>query len=211
MGTRNLTCVYLDGKYRVAQYGQWDGYPEGQGMTCLHFLQRMDEEKFKKELLMIKPMPKGYTEGIMDALGARNGLMTMEQAAKLRELFPEFHRNTAAGILQMIMDGDVGKYLVNEIEFAADSLFCEWCYVIDFDRRTFEVYEGFNHKPLTEEDRFFFLEEKSKKSWRENDDQYHPVKLVKSWSLDALPTDEEFLKAFREEEDEHAKPFGEEE
>lgn len=25
MGTRNLTAVYLDGQYKVAQYGQWDG------------------------------------------------------------------------------------------------------------------------------------------------------------------------------------------
>ena len=25
MGTRNLTAVYLDGQYKVAQYGQW-GY-----------------------------------------------------------------------------------------------------------------------------------------------------------------------------------------
>lgn len=31
MGTRNLTAVYLDGQYKVAQYGQWDGYPEGRG------------------------------------------------------------------------------------------------------------------------------------------------------------------------------------
>lgn len=23
MGTRNLTAVYLDGQYKVAQYGQW--------------------------------------------------------------------------------------------------------------------------------------------------------------------------------------------
>lgn len=38
MGTRNLTAVYLDGQYKVAQYGQWDGYPEGQGITVLTFL-----------------------------------------------------------------------------------------------------------------------------------------------------------------------------
>lgn len=31
MGTRNLTCVVLDGEFKVAQYGQWDGYPEGSG------------------------------------------------------------------------------------------------------------------------------------------------------------------------------------
>ena len=45
MGTRNLTAVYLDGQYKVAQYGQWDGYPEGQGITALTFLRdKMDCE-----------------------------------------------------------------------------------------------------------------------------------------------------------------------
>jgi hypothetical protein len=38
MGTRNLTRVICDGKTKVAQYGQWDGYPEGQGKTVLNFL-----------------------------------------------------------------------------------------------------------------------------------------------------------------------------
>lgn len=51
MGTRNLTAVYLDGQYKVAQYGQWDGYPEGQGITVLTFLRdKMDLELFKEAL-----------------------------------------------------------------------------------------------------------------------------------------------------------------
>ena len=51
MGTRNLTIVYVDGEYKVAQYGQWDGYPEGQGATCLDFLRnKMDEKIFREEL-----------------------------------------------------------------------------------------------------------------------------------------------------------------
>lgn len=37
MGTRNLTCVVLDGKYVVSSYGQWDGYPSGQGKQFLIF------------------------------------------------------------------------------------------------------------------------------------------------------------------------------
>ena len=38
MGTRNLTCVFVNGEYKVAQYCQWDGYPSGQGLTILNFL-----------------------------------------------------------------------------------------------------------------------------------------------------------------------------
>ena len=50
MGTRNLTCVYKNGEYRVAQYGQWDGYPEGQGVTILEFLHRVNINEFRNAI-----------------------------------------------------------------------------------------------------------------------------------------------------------------
>ena len=203
MGTRNLTCVYLDGEYKVAQYGQWDGYPEGQGVTCLDFLRNKmhGEDRFKARVRSMKFASQDYIQGILAAYGVKCGLASIDTANMLKTFFPQFHRDTAANILEMIDTQDMGEYLENSIEFAADSLFCEWAYVIDLDKRTFEVYEGFNQEPLTEDDRFFFLEEKSYKEHRD-EDQYHPVKLVKSWSLDELPTAEEFLNAFKKEEEE---------
>lgn len=33
MGTRHLICVYYKRRFAIAQYGQWDGYPGGQGLT----------------------------------------------------------------------------------------------------------------------------------------------------------------------------------
>ena len=48
MGTRNLTIIVEDNKHKVAQYCQWDGYPEGQGRTCYNIL------KDKVKLTMLK-------------------------------------------------------------------------------------------------------------------------------------------------------------
>lgn len=41
MGTRNLTMIYSNGEYKVAQYGQWDGYPEGLGVKLLNYLSQI--------------------------------------------------------------------------------------------------------------------------------------------------------------------------
>lgn len=53
-------------------------------------------------------------------------------------------------------------------------------HVIDLDKKTFEVYKGFNTAPLDKEERFFYLNGKS-------DDGYNPVKHIVSFHLDALP------------------------
>lgn len=71
-------------------------------------------------------------------------------------------------------------------EFAADSLFCEWAYVIDLQKGTFEVYKGFNEELLRRGYRFFYLSNRS-------DGGYQPVKQVHEFDLNALPSDEEFL------------------
>ena len=43
MGTRHLIIVWYKGKYRIAQYGQWDGYPSGQGLRVLRFLKNFTD------------------------------------------------------------------------------------------------------------------------------------------------------------------------
>lgn len=51
MGTRHLISVVLDGEYKIAQYGQWDGYPSGQGQAIVDFLlDNFDREAFKRQL-----------------------------------------------------------------------------------------------------------------------------------------------------------------
>ena len=38
MGTRNLTIILKNNKHKVAQYCQWDGYPDGQGLVAYNLL-----------------------------------------------------------------------------------------------------------------------------------------------------------------------------
>ena len=198
MGTRSLTAVFIDGEYKVAQYGRCDGYPGGQGIEALHFLRdRMNEDVFKSALRKssyISPEDLGTLWRKYGADGS--GFITLRDADKMKADYPEFSRDTGAEILDMVQSRPDGMLLQNSISFAADSLFCEWAWVIDLDAGTFEAYEGFNRDtPLTEEDRFFFLSALAKGG-------YYPVKMVAVWSLDELPNDEDFLAAFGSAEEE---------
>lgn len=196
MGTRNLTMVISNGQTKIAQYGQWDGYPGGQGATALDFLRNTDLEIFKKKLEIVRfetEVDSKEKENYLKKLGASGGWVTMEQGNKYDKKYPLDSRDHGAGILKLIMDStDKEIVLVDSTSFAADSLFCEYAYVIDLDKNTFEVYEGFNQTPLPETERFYSLQGFNK----ERKEKYFPVKLAKSYPLDNLPTEEEFIKYF---------------
>ena len=199
MGTRHLTAIYINGEYKVAQYGQWDGYPEGQGMTCLNFARRI-ADKIEREKFAAKVRAAQWiTEAEVDEINER---ITRESITNWQELYPALTRDTGSEILNVIMNAPDGIKLDNQIEFAAESLFCEWAWVIDLDAGTFEGFKGFNtERELTPEDRFYFLRDKEDKSPATSGDVYHCVILKAKWSLDALPTDEDFLAAFKEPEE----------
>lgn len=196
MGTRNLTAVYMDGEYKVAQYGQWDGYPEGQGMVALDFLRSMDEDKFKRALRNCSYIDAVELANLWQRYGAdEHGIISICDASRMEKDNPQLSRNTGAQILQMVQDHPEGMKLQDSINFAADGLFCEWAWVIDLDKRTFEGYKGFGHTPLTEGDRFYFLR-------HQESEGYSAVHIVAEWSIDNLPSDEDFLAAFEEDEEE---------
>lgn len=182
MGTRNLVAVKINDQYKIAQYGQWDGYPSGQGKTILDFLNIWDREVFTEKV----KATSFYTDDELDKLwkqaGSVGGMIDYQKAKDFQAKMPEISRDTGAKILLMVHAAPAGLKLQNNLGFASDSLFCEWGYVIDLDANTLEIFRGFNKSPLTIEDRFYNLTSK------EDVIHYHPIRLMASYSLDDIPT-----------------------
>lgn len=190
MGTRNLTCVFKDGEYKVAQYGQWDGYPAGVGLEILTFLHEWANE-LAYELVNVDWITEEEREATWEGYGrSEDGYVEMHQYELWSEEYPELSRDTGGKILARIREFSPSERkpklkLENSLSFAADSLFCEWAYVVDYDKGTFEVYEGFNKEALTPMERFFEFDNPK--------EEYRPVKLKKAYPLNALPSVEKFL------------------
>jgi hypothetical protein len=197
MGTRHLISVIKDGEYKVAQYGQWDGYPSGQGRDILEFLTRyMDRNIFENKLNQLTWATEEEIKNMWVECGAdpENEWVNMKVSDEFQKRYPENNRDTGSEILHIIQNSNKHLKLQNNIDFAGNSLYCEWAYVIDLDRNTFEVYKGFNKNPLNEDERFYFLQKEESK--------YHPVKHVFTFDLNNLPDEETFLSKSENEEDE---------
>jgi hypothetical protein len=171
MGTRHLIVVVQNGETKVAQYGQWDGYRTGQGNTILSFLNSVYLPNFREAVERCWLLTEEEADAKIDAAGR-----------DWPKKFPELSRDTSADLLQMILETPEGLGLVDTSSFAADSLFCEFAYVIDLDENVLEVYEGFQDASNEIEGRFAEME-------GTNTSGYGPVSLVESHSLFDLPAE----------------------
>ena len=205
MGTRNLQVVVLNNEIRVANYAQFDGYIGGQGLTALKFLRESMNESFKEKVAQCSWITPAEAKKLWVKCGAKpnSDMVGMDVSDKFKANYLHLHRDCGADIYALIQNSVNGLKLQNDINFAADSLFCEWVYVIDLDKNTFEVFKGFNQEKLVETERFAFLNDVAEKG-EDNmrGDVYYPVKLAKSYSLDNLPTEEQILADFQEKEEE---------
>lgn len=190
MGTRGTHGVVIDGTNKLA-YNHFDSHPSHLGVAMLG-----SARSVSGDLNAARSLARKLTLVDQDAEP------TPEQATALNERMDEPVR-TDADWYNVLRDqqGDLFGYLQAEFmpdggNFYADSLFCEWGYVIDLDAETFEAYKGFQREPHTE-GRFAAEFE----SAEHRTSQYYPIKLIKSWPLSDLPTDEEFIAATEPEED----------
>lgn len=178
MGTRHLIAVQLDGQYRIAQYGQWDGYPSGQGDTVLKFLESWERPLFEDKLRAASFLTD-------EDVAALNKRIKEEKIDDWTRRWPELCRDAGAEILRLVEKSEFGIKLKNSIGFAAESLFCEYGYVIDLDTNKLEVFKGFQKDALPENDRFAKAVPDDTTYKAEG---YFPIRMVASYPLDKLPT-----------------------
>lgn len=198
MGTRHLIAVVVNGDYKVAQYGQWDGYLSGQGTEIAKFIQRnlQNMDTLKQNILASTFLSKEGFQKALASVGSVDGWMNSEQSEKWNSQYPHLSRDCGSKILNYLLIKP--RELRDDIEFAADSLFCEFGYVLDLDRNVLEIYRGFNKEQLTDNDRFQFL------SGNHEDSDYEPIKLLKElkFSANILKELEDLDKKLNQEDEE---------
>lgn len=146
MGTRNLTKVIdAEGITRVAQYGQWDGYPEYTGTRILSFISEYKMlDKIEKSLSKVRFITPAESDEIYAPYTDEHGLMTMDQSAHFATMFPSLTRDTGCDILKVLVYSGNDIPLQDESDFENDDLFCEGVYTIDFSTRKFTTkWNGF--------------------------------------------------------------------
>jgi hypothetical protein len=128
MGTRGLTKVIKNDKVVVAQYGQWDHYPSGQGLTALNFLRdEANVDKLDKGLYWLYEVDSKDVGEIVDRIGEENFVTA----------YPSLIRDTGAEILELIANSKGALPVLLDTDFENDELFCEGVFTVDLDKKRF--------------------------------------------------------------------------
>lgn len=221
MGTRNLTMVIdKKGELKIAQYGQWDGYPSGVGASVLEFAK--DKTSLNTLELVLDKVKFFNTENADENIKAfieeyskrepNYNYETNERQEDTRTeqnlfWFTNFiSRDIGAYILRNIVKLYTKKdfnnlpkefnnniYLKDSSNFGKDSLMCEWAYCINLQTNKLECFQGFNQDKSKEHERFTTNQEEVDKRFDYTNERYYGIALIKEYDLDNLPTEEEFV------------------
>ena len=145
MGTRHLINVVKNNKPVIAQYGQWDGYPDGQGVGVLEFLHSELFEKLKTNLGKLRFIDfEGKDAEFIKRLDSGEG--TQDD----KEWFKAFiSRDVGSDILANIANTDRDEILLkNEYDFGNDTVMCEYIYSINLDNDTLTIQADFKSEPM---------------------------------------------------------------
>lgn len=172
MGTRYLTAVFINGEYKVAQYGQYDGDPGHAGVHILRTLSDDKTDALRKAVSKCRFATAKETEEF-------DASRDMEEM-----LYPQMRSMVGSQILPMILHDGV-NVLENKLDLVKENWY-SWAYVIDFDSGKFEAYKGNNKVRLSKEERFYF-------DGFVNESGVYPPRKVAEFPLEKLPGEDELI------------------
>lgn len=173
MGTRHMQRVITkEGDIKVDNYGQWDGYPDGQGKDILKFLRECDLEKYNEMVSKLREATQEdfdlinqFVDEVKASIKNKHVSFNEENDLyKTNPLWYGLHRDCGSDIHQLIYDGVLP---IVQLDGEDGYRWSEWDYVIDLQKRVFNI-KGHD--------------------------------FDETFDLDNLPTEEEFLNKFKEEE-----------
>jgi hypothetical protein len=191
MGTRHLILVYYKGQYLIAQYSQWDGYPERAGIELLNWLSDQSNlTKIKSAFdnnMIYTPTKAELTEWEKQCAGLSNTILDA-----VAHVVPSLSRSTGHKILSIVANAEGPVPIQTEVDFITDSLSCEWAYVVDLDNNMYEVHSHVYPKTPCQNERF--------------KDFSRAPQFIQGFELGALPSQQVFLEqlhlpmAYKEED-----------
>jgi hypothetical protein len=189
MGTRGFLGFVLQDKEYIT-YNHYDSYPSGLGDSVLQWL-RAEVENGQAGLDSIR-----QRVAALQLITNEDAEPTPEEAARLAE-YADLSVSTGEDWYSLLRNtqGDpeailTSGYMIDGHSFPLDSLFCEWGYLVDLDRASFDVYRGFQNSPATA----------GRWAGKDTEDEhgatravgvpdYYAVQLIKSYPLADLPED----------------------
>jgi hypothetical protein len=149
MGTRGLMGFVVDEQVK-ATYNHFDSYPSALGAEVGKFAATLRGER------LTEMADKARAVTLIDEQ-VKPTAAEQEKYAKWTDVRVSEGDDWYA-ILRHAQ-GNLGAYLdmgimPDNLDFAQDSLFCEWAYLINFDTGLIEIYRGFQQDPDAVKGRF---------------------------------------------------------
>ena len=142
MGTRGVVGFHRNGVDKIT-YNHFDSYPSDLGERVKDFLMTTSVNEmlaiFDRIIMVNKTQPP-TPEQIEACKSFTNLSVNTQRPDNWYNLLRE-----AQGNLNAYKGGL--RYMIDNVSFLQDSLFCEWGYVINLDTNVLEIYRGFQKTP----------------------------------------------------------------
>lgn len=190
MGTRGAFGFLVDGETKV-MYNHWDSYPDGLGESVLSSLADVTDFEPVKEAVRAIRLVSEEDAPTADDIEKYADYSDLRVSGQTLDEWYVLLRNVQ-GSLDAYLSPEPLDVMIGAEEFLADSLFCEYAYIVNLDNYTLEFYRGFN-KDGSARGRYAMFQ--SSNDGRSN--EYYGVVLIGVFPLEGINPDtvEEHLKS----------------